>query len=250
MSNTLRPMSSRQPPVQQPPPTQKVRLRYAKRGPARFTSHRDFGRALERALRRAEIPMAYSSGFNPHPRISYASPSPTSASSEAEYVELGLSERCDPAKVVAALNEVLPAGFEVLDAADAPQQSLGDLLQASDWEIRLVGADPAVLRDAVGELLRRDELTVERMTKRGMRAFDVRAAIISLEVRPDAALLLRSHIGTPLVRPDDVVTALRAIDERVPQDMLLNRLAQGPLRDGAIEDPLRPVSPARDVVDV
>lgn len=233
-------MSSRQPPVQQPPPEQKLRLRYAKRGPARFTSHRDFGRALERALRRAEIPMAYSSGFNPHPRISYASPSPTSASSEAEYVELGLSQVCDPAKVVAALNEVLPVGFEMLDAADAVKASLGELLQASDWEVRLAGLEPGVLAAAVAELMGRDELTVERMTKRGLRSFDVRAAIVSLEATDDATLRLRSLIETPLVRPDDVVAALRTIDERVPAEMLLNRLSQGPLADGEIGDPLRP----------
>lgn len=231
-------MSNRQPPVQQPPPEQKLRLRYAKRGPARFTSHRDFGRALERALRRAEIPMAYSSGFNPHPRISYASPSPTSASSEAEYVELGLSRVCDPAKVVAALNEVLPSGLEMLDAADAGKQSLGDLLQASDWEIRLE-CGPGVLTAAVAELLSRDHLEVERMTKRGLRTFDVRAAIISLSAADDRTLLLRSHIQTPLVRPDDVVTALRTIDETIPTEMLLNRLSQGPLADGEIRDPLR-----------
>lgn len=233
-------MSSRQPPVQQPPPVQKLRIRYAKRGPARFTSHRDFGRALERALRRAEIPMAYSSGFNPHPRISYASPSPTSASSEAEYVELGLSEVCDPAKVVAAMNEVLPQGFEMLDAADAVKESLGELLQASDWEITLVEADPQVLRSAVAELLSRNELTVERMTKRGMRTFDVRSAIITLEVSDDVRLLLRSKIETPLVRPDDVVNALRTLDERVPSEIMLNRLAQGPLGENDIGDPLRP----------
>lgn len=233
-------MSSRQPPVQQPPPAQKLRLRYAKRGPARFTSHRDFGRALERALRRAEIPMAYSSGFNPHPRISYASPSPTSASSEAEYVELGLSEVCDPAKVTAALNEVLPTGFEMLDAADAVPQSLGELLQASDWEIRVPGAAPGTLAAAVTELLGREHLAVERMTKRGLREFDVRAAIISLEPIDDERLRLRSKIETPLVRPDDVLTALRTIDEALPTEILLNRLAQGPFDGSEIADPLRP----------
>lgn len=184
--------------------------------------------------------MAYSSGFHPHPRISYANPSPTSASSEAEYVELGLSEACDPAKVLAALNAVLPQGFEMMDAADAVKASLGDLLQASDWEVRLVGADPDVLRAAVAEFLERDELTVERMTKRGLRRFDVRAAIIALSVGPEGVLWLSSQVSTPLVRPDDVVSALRSIDDRVPAEMLLNRLAQGPLVDGVIADPLRP----------
>lgn len=217
---------------------QKLRLRYAKRGPGRFTSHRDFGRALERALRRAEIPMAYSSGFSPHPRISYANAAPTSAASEAEYVELGLSETCDPQKVVAALNEVLPSGFVMLDAANAVPQSLGELLQASDWVISLPGADPDRLSAAVTDLLGRDSFTVERMTKNGLRTFDVRSALVTLTADGDA-LTLRSIHQTPLVRPDDVVTALRLIDDAIPAQALLTRLSQGPLVDGEIHDPLR-----------
>ena len=182
--------------------------------------------------------MAYSSGFSPHPRISYANAAPTSAASEAEYVELGLKEVCEPAKVVAALNEVMPTGFVMLDAADALPESLGDLLQASDWVVRLDGADPSVLAAAVDDLLGRDEFLVERMTKNGMRTFDVRSAIVTLAVDGDT-LVLRSIPQIPLVRPDDVVTALRLIDERVPERPLLTRLSQGPLRDGEIGDPLR-----------
>lgn len=238
---TLSPVMSRQPPVQQPPPVQKLRLRYTKRGVARFTSHRDFGRALERAIRRAELPMAYSSGFNPHPRISYGSAAPTSAASEAEYVELGLAEQCDPAKVTDALNEVLPTGFVILDAADAVKTSLGDLLSVSDWEIRLEGAAPGVLAAAVAALLARDELTVERMTKNGMRKFDVRGAVVSLTVVSDEVVALRSLQQQPLVRPGDVLTALRQLDSRVPDGQpLLTRLAQGPMVDGGVGDPLRP----------
>ncbi|WP_297104747.1 TIGR03936 family radical SAM-associated protein [Tessaracoccus sp.] len=232
-------MGNRQPPVQQAPPAQKLRLRYAKRGPARFTSHRDFGRALERALRRAEIPMAYSSGFSPHPRISYANAAPTSAASEAEYVELGLSEVCEPTKVQAALNEVLPDGFVVLDVAEARREALGDLLQASEWILRLDGAEPGVLEGAVATLLSQNELIVERMTKGGMRAFDVRPAVLELTVTADDTVFLRSLHQAPLVRPDDVLSALRQLDGRVPVRALLTRLVQGPLADGAIGDPLR-----------
>ena len=93
------PTTPRTQPEQHPPPVQRLRVRYAKRGRARFTSHRDFGRAFERALRRAGVPMAYSSGFSPHPRISYANASPTGAASEAEYLEIGLASACDPDKV-------------------------------------------------------------------------------------------------------------------------------------------------------
>lgn len=183
--------------------------------------------------------MAYSSGFNPHPRISYANAAPTSAASEAEYVELALAEVCDPRKVADALNAVLPHGFEIVDVAQGRPESLGDLLQASDWVIALAGAAPGILAGAVAELLGRDEFVVDRMTKNGLRSFDVRGAILSLKVQGDETLLLRSLHQTPLVRPDDVVTALRGLDDRVPAQALLTRLVQGPLVGERIGDPLR-----------
>ena len=105
----------REQPQQQPPPVQRLRVRYAKRGRLRFTSHRDFSRAFERALVRAQVPMAYSSGFNPHPRISYAGAAPTGSASEAEYLEIGLAVEIDPDDVRARLDEALPPGLDVLE---------------------------------------------------------------------------------------------------------------------------------------
>lgn len=183
--------------------------------------------------------MAYSSGFNPHPRISYANAAPTSAASEAEYVELGLARHCSPQKVVEALNESLPTGFVVLDAADACAQGLGDLLQASDWEVGLAGVDATRLAAAVGQFLALQELTVERMTKNGMRSFDARAAVLRC-AQQGQGLELRILHTVPLVRPDDVVTALRQLDPELVAQPLLTRRAQGPLVDGGIGDPLRP----------
>src|SRR5512147_1559189 len=99
-------MAKRQPEGGQDPVVQRIRLRYAKRGPMRFTSHRDFARAFERALRRARVPMAYSQGFTPHPKISYASAAPTGAASEAEYLEVGLRAPMDPAELARGLDAV------------------------------------------------------------------------------------------------------------------------------------------------
>src|SRR5438270_13788686 len=102
---------AREQPEQQAPPVQRLRLRYAKRGRARFTSHRDFQRAFERALRRAGVPMAYSAGFSPHPKISYAGAAPTGVASEAEHLEIGVAERCEPARVRDVLDACLPPGL-------------------------------------------------------------------------------------------------------------------------------------------
>ena len=139
-----------------PPPApvvQKLRVRYAKRGRLRFSSTRDFQRALERALRRAAVPMAFSAGFHPHPKISYANAAPTGTASEAEYFEISVAERVDPQRVCAALDEALPEGLDVLEVAEATAGSLADRLQASDWMLEFRGMPVGSLLDATERLL-------------------------------------------------------------------------------------------------
>jgi radical SAM-linked protein len=231
---------ARSQPEQQAPPVQKLRLRYAKRGRARFTSTRDFSRAFERALRRAGVPMAYSSGFSPHPRISYANAAPTGAASEAEYCEIGLAERCDPDLVREALDAALPAGLDVVEVWEAPAGALADRLTGSHWSVRLPGADPGAVRLALAAFLDRGSVEVQRMTKNGLRTFDARAAVVRAAATDDGLDLVLAH-GTPLVRPDDVLAALVVVDEQLamPDPPVLTRLAQGVLdaTTGEVADP-------------
>jgi radical SAM-linked protein len=233
----------RQDPPQQPPPVQRLRVRYAKRGRLRFTSHRDFSRAFERAVFRARIPMAYSSGFNPHPRISYAGAAPTGSASEAEYLEIALAQVLVPAEVHAALDEALPEGLDVIEVVESPGGSLADRLEASRWRIDVDGA-PEVVEAGVAAFLAADEILVERMTKKGLREFDARGAVVSLAVTTSgyddrSALDVVLRHGVPAVRPDDVLTALVSVSDVQPGPApLMTRLAQGPLaEDGTIGDP-------------
>ncbi len=229
------------------PIVQKLRIRYAKRGRLRFTSHRDFGRAFERAVRRAGTPIGFSSGFSPHPKISYANASPTGAATEAEYLEIGLTRVCDPDEVKAALDEALPAGIDIVDVVVAGQGSLADRLQASEWEITLTGVDPAAVDDAVAAFLAAEAVEVQRMTKKGIRIFDCREAVLALSTRSTesgqdncAILALVVRHGTPSVRPDDVLAGLRESGGlTLSESPLLNRLAQGPLdsETGTVGDP-------------
>jgi len=240
----------REQPQQQAPPVQRLRIRYAKRGRLRFTSHRDFSRAFERAVFRARIPMAYSSGFNPHPRISYAGAAPTGSASEAEYLEIGLAQVVDPALVHADLADALPDGLDVLEVVESRGGSLADLLTASHWTIAVPAGDERagdVLAAAVDGFLATDQVQVERMTKKGLREFDCRAAVVSLAVRVDADvptldLVLRQLV--PAVRPDDVLNGLARVagdEARLTAGApLMTRLAQGPLDEatGLVGDPL------------
>ena len=236
----MTPPRPRAQPEQHPPPVQWLRVKYAKRGRARFTSHRDFGRAFERALRRAAVPMAYSSGFSPHPRISYPNASPTGAASEAEYLEIGLEVACDPDKVRAALDAALPPGLDVVEVAVARPGALAQELTGSRWQVDLAGLSAATLHTARDEFLAQDVVLVERMTKNGMREFDARAAVVALEAENGRLVMTIAH-QVPLVRPDDVLAGLRAASpEFAPnQPPVLTRLTQGRLDpdSGAISEP-------------
>ena len=251
---------SRQPDRPPPPPVvQRLRIRYAKRDRMRFTSHRDVARALERALRRAALPMAYSAGFSPHPKVSYAGASPTGVASEAEYLEIALAEHRAPDDVRRSLDAALPPGLDILEVVEAaPGASLGERIAASRWRVELRGVEQGEAEAAVARFLALETAPVERLTKDGTRIVDARAAVVHLsagaaaegDFAPCAILDLVVRHTTPAVRPDDVMMALRqAAALPTPVTPLVTRLAQGLLddtpsaSDGTPDHPVRLIDP-------
>jgi radical SAM-linked protein len=184
-----------------PPTVVRVRIRFAKRGRLRFLSHRDVARSFERAIRRAGVPVAHSHGFNPHPRLSWVGAAPTGAASEAEYLEIGLAAACDPAAVQAALDAALPPGLDIVEVVVAPPGALADRLTGSRWRADLVGVSADDQQAAVRQFLAEPEVLVSRMTKNGVREFDARGAVVSLEAVDRGLTMTLAH-GVPLVRPD------------------------------------------------
>uniref|UniRef100_A0AAU2VV40 TIGR03936 family radical SAM-associated protein n=1 Tax=Streptomyces sp. NBC_00008 TaxID=2903610 RepID=A0AAU2VV40_9ACTN len=232
---------------------QRIRLRYTKRGRLRFTSHRDFQRAFERALRRSEVPMAYSAGFTPHPKVSYANAAPTGTGSEAEFLEIALSEARDPDVLRELLNDSLPDGLDITDAVEARTSGLADRLTASVWEMRLDGVSAEEAEKAVAAFNGAETVEVQRRTKNGVRSFDARSAVVELraldqqpdrpEVKACAILRLVVRHVTPAVRPDDVLSGLRVVaDLAPPVPAAVTRLAQGLFDEesGTVTDPLAP----------
>jgi radical SAM-linked protein len=186
--------------------------------------------------------MAYSSGFNPHPRISYAGAAPTGSASEAEYLEIALAEVVDPAAIHASLAEALPDGLDVLEVVESRGGSLADLLEASRWQIDVPAAYDDVAA-AVAAFLAAPEIEVERMTKKGLRTFDCRAAVVSMAAEPHergARVDVVVRHGVPAVRPDDVLSGMARVADLAPgEGVLLTRLGQGRLTaDGTVADPL------------
>lgn len=230
------------------PVVQRLRIRYAKRGRLRFSSHRDFQRAFERAVRRAGVPVAFSAGFSPHPRISYANAAPTGIGSEAEYLEIGLTDRCDVDRVRAALDRALPPDLDIVEVLEARTPDFAERLEASVWQIECFDVDFGALEAAVEALLVSASVEVSRMTKQGMRTFDVRNAILDLRFESSsdekcAILRLVARHTTPAVRPDDVLQALVSVGSlTMATPPRVTRCSQGPLTADArdVSDPLAP----------
>lgn len=193
--------------------------------------------------------MAYSAGFSPHPKISYANAAPTGTASEAEYLEIGVSQECDAEELRAAIDAALPPGLDIVEVVEAHTSDFAARLEASRWRIVLPGLPAAEVEGPLEALLARDECLVERLTKNGVRTFDVRAALLEARVapatdEPDACAILTVVLrqATPSVRPDDVLAALRSVApapaapgwQQPPPHM--TREQQGPLAECGTTD--------------
>lgn len=260
-ARAARPVPGGPPPA---PAVQHVLVTYAKRGRMRFASHRDVGRAFERAVRRAGLPMAHSAGFNPHPKISYAGGTPTGVASEAEYLTLALTVAQDPMRLRSALDTALPDGIDVIEVREDSGGTLNGRLMVSEWLVELPGTSPEAAVAAAREFLASTEAYVERLTNKGVRRLDARGAVLTMHAGPRASAARAAHARAsddhsdecaiirmvvrhtePAVRPEDVLAALRQIAGLTPASPpAVTRVAQGVLGDDGLVGPGQPPATA------
>lgn len=205
----------------------KLRIRLTKQHTARFFSHLDIQRTLERTLRRAALPLAYSQGFNPHPRMSFASALATGVSSEGEFIDVELSEPVAPEEFVARANRCSPPGLTFVEAREVPSKgdSLFSLVDTAEYRLTFSAVTPAAVADAVAALLAEDVVEVAKEGKRGTRLVNIREQVYDLTVEGS------------LPEPDGarVVVNVRAV---------LQSGAQGSLKPETLAEGLAQVSPA------
>jgi radical SAM-linked protein len=191
-------------------------MHWTKIGKLRWTSHRDAARMWERALRRAELTVAYSQGFSPRPRVSFGLALPTGSESLAEYLDVDLAEPVgDLARLPALVSATLPVGMDVVSVAavGSGAESLQAAVVACRWEIDVDGIDEPRARVAVSHLLESSSAVVVRRRKSGEGPDDIRPGIVDLTVRGASAdgsgVTLEAVLGTKPrgVRPGDLIAA-------------------------------------------
>jgi len=175
-----------------------VRLRLRKDGKARFVSHLEFMTVVHRAVRRGGIPVRFSAGFHPQPRISFPDALPTGVESDAEIIDLELFRPWSARETADALNGQLPEGFRVLEAAVLPWRtpSPSASIAESVYHVELPPRAPADLAQRLAAFLAAAEVPVAREKGRKVQHLDLRRDVLGL-VLADGALVLHLAKGSP-----------------------------------------------------
>jgi radical SAM-linked protein len=185
---------------------QRVLLRFSKEGETRFLSHHDLMRLFERAVRRADLPLRMTRGFNPHPKLSILLALPLGAEADEEPVEIELDRPVPARDVAARLNAQLPRGIRVVEASEVPAAAK-PRPSGMVYRIHLPDCD-CDLHAGVAAFLDHESLVVERQSPKGRRTIDLRPAVRRLGVDGTNLILELAveQAGTP--RPSEVVEAV------------------------------------------
>ncbi len=195
---------------------QRLRIKFSRGEEIKFISHLDIMRLWERALHRAQIPLAYSEGFSPHPRLSLAAPLAVGVTSEAELMDVFVARLVSPHWFTAAVNRQLPPSIEILGAYQIGLNlpSLQSQVRYAEYRVEVKNTDgPDNVRTTIETLLSKKELMWHHQRDTGRRNYDLRALIDDIWLIDSNKLF--SNIGMRLRcdsggsgRPEQVTLAL------------------------------------------
>jgi radical SAM family uncharacterized protein/radical SAM-linked protein len=224
--------SSLTPDLAAPAPVQRLRVRYRKVGPARFIGTRELGTVVQRAARRAGLPIAWSRGHHPMPRISFGPALPVGFSSDDEHLDLELTSALDPADVQRRLGAELPEGLEPISVHEIAraEASIDASIAAYSFEVDFAPLDTPPSPEALAEAVRRfadaPELLVRKVGKHGERVVDARRSVERVEVAGPDRLRVDIAVGPDgTLRPPLVVGELLALDPDVLPTLHVHKVA-------------------------
>ena len=193
----------------------RIRVKFAKTAHMKYTGHLDLYRTIERTIRRANLPLSYSQGFNPKPKITLASALPLGYTSDCELVDIWLDEDMDLLEIAKSFKQASPPGIQLLemDSVEERAPKLQNVMQASAFTVTLLEDVPS-LEKRVAELNAQDSLLRERKRKGKIKNYDLRPLIEELAVLPnDEEDHQRLHMRLTALpgatgRPDEVLEVL------------------------------------------
>ncbi|NLK98208.1 TIGR03936 family radical SAM-associated protein [Defluviitalea saccharophila] len=158
----------------------KARIKFTKLGHMKFIGHLDLQRLFQRCIRRADLPIEYSKGFNPHQHLYFALPLPLGATSEGEYLDMTLASEGDPIEIKNSLNGFLPEGITIQNVYAIPNDMPVGMAAVDAAEYRIsIDKDtvPSNFMDAVNSFFNQNEILAEKQGKKGIKEIDIKEMI-------------------------------------------------------------------------
>lgn len=191
----------------------KIRIKFAKRGSMKFIGHLDMLRYFQKAMRRAEVDIAYSEGYSPHQKMSFASPLGVGLTSEGEYFDIEVHSSRSSKEMMAALNEVIAEELEVLSWKKLPEEAKNamSLVAAADYCLTFrEGYEPAnlpIFREDFQNFLSADKISIIKKTKKGQRELDLKPLIYAASTEENRIFMTLCTGSTDNIKPELVLQA-------------------------------------------
>ncbi len=152
-------------------------IKFTKQDKQKYISHRDMHKAVGRVITRANLPVAYSQGFNPHQKISFSSPLELGVASKAEYLDLELTEELSNSDIVKKLNSHAPVGFMFIKAKalTVKPPKLMAWIELARYSLEINNDEG--ISETINEILNKEEIMVEKRSKRKFRLQNIRSFI-------------------------------------------------------------------------
>ena len=206
----------------------KVRIKFKKEGVMKYIGHLDVMRYFQKLLRRADIPIAYSTGMSPHQIMSFAMPLSTGLESDGEYVDIEITESISSGEAIRRMNEHNVEGIEVLSFKALPEGAKNAMasISAADYSVRFRdGYKPDFsCYDTLKEMYGEDEINVLKHTKKSESLVDIRPGFYSLEGNDDEIRMCLSCGSVLNIKPELLIeTAYERNNDKLPEFALAIR---------------------------
>ncbi|WP_251387107.1 TIGR03936 family radical SAM-associated protein [Mediterraneibacter agrestimuris] len=189
----------------------KVRIKFRKYGVLKFIGHLDVMRFFQKAMRRAEIPIAFTGGYSPHMIMSFASPLGIGLTSDGEYVDIELGEPVSSAEAVKRMNAVMTEGMEIVSFRQISEEKKATgmaIVAAADYLVRVrKGCLPANWKNLFTAFYEQPEIRIIKQTKRSQQEVDIRPMIYEAEIRENELFLKLASGSVQNLKPDLVMEA-------------------------------------------
>lgn len=190
----------------------KVRIKFSKHGPVRFIGHLDVMRFFQKAIRRAEVDIAYSSGFSPHQIMSFAAPLGVGLESNGEYMDIEVHSITSCEDIQKRLNEVSAPGIEITSVKILPEGAGNAMASVAAASYRVSFRDGRMpklnISEALPDFLAKEQILYLKETKKGAREMNLKPGIYDLKWQDNSFYMLVDASSAGNIKPAQIIEAL------------------------------------------